>query len=206
MSAVHSDLLFVQNGNGGQGCGCGCNGKGQTMVFRSVWDRLCQQLFGAIPPGMNTDDILPDITIWQNGVVLQDEEGGEFSFTVTTSDGEAPKPQDVILYKGKYYIVGEVDDPNQSGGQSAGVSDVGTDPHGQQAPGDDVVPSGVSDGGGSDASGEQASPDTGVQASEPIGDNTDPSAQEQDGNGGSADTPSQHYIDDSEGSMKERTN
>ena len=96
--AVCSDIQYVEPG------GC-CRSR---MVFRSVWDRLCQQLFGAIPPGMDTEDILPDITIWQEGVILQEEEGGEFSFTVTTSEGEAPKPQDVILYKGKYYIVGEV--------------------------------------------------------------------------------------------------
>jgi len=193
--AVCTDIQYVEPG------GC-CRSR---MVFRSVWDRLCQQLFGAIPPGMDTEDILPDVTIWQEGIILQEEEGGEFSFTVTTSGEEAPKAQDVILYKGIFYIVGEVVDPNQSGGQAAGVGDIGTDPHGQQAP-DDVVPSGVGDGGGSDESGEQASPNAGEQSTEPVGDNTGTSVQEQDGNGDSPDTPAPHYIDDSEGGIREKTN
>lgn len=97
--AVCTDIQYVEPG------GC-CRSR---MVFRSVWDRLCQQLFGAIPPGMDTEDILPDVTIWEEGIVLQEEEGGESTFTVTTSSDEPPKPQDVILYKGKYYIVGEVE-------------------------------------------------------------------------------------------------
>jgi len=111
--AVCTDMQYVEPG------GC-CRSR---MVFRSVWDRLCQQLFGAIPPGMDTEDILPDITIWQEGIILQDEESGEFSFTVTTSSEEPPKAQDVILYKGKYYIVGEVEGQDgQSNSQSGSGS------------------------------------------------------------------------------------
>ena len=110
MSAVHSDLLFVQNGNGGQGCGCGCNGGGQVTVFRTVWDRLCQQLFGAIPPGMDSVDQLPDVEIWSNGVALRSEENGVYSFSVTASGDTAPKAGDVIQYKGKFYVIGNVND------------------------------------------------------------------------------------------------
>ena len=100
--AVCSDLTYVEGG------GCCCKGGNPPTYYRSVWDRLCQQLFGAIPPGMDTEDILPDIEIWKDGVTLQGDENGEYSFTITTSDGSTPKPDDVILYKGKYYIVGEV--------------------------------------------------------------------------------------------------
>lgn len=159
--AVCTDIQYVEPG------GC-CRSR---MVFRSVWDRLCQQLFGAIPPGMDTEDILPDITIWQEGVILQEEEGGEFSFTVTTSGEEAPKAQDVILYKGIFYIVGQVgddDDETQQAGPQAG--EIGTDPHNQQVP-DDTAPPEVS---GGDGSGEQTSTNTDEQVSDPVGDNTVP--------------------------------
>ena len=79
------------------------------MFYRSVWDRLCQQLFGSIPPGMDTEDILPDINIWKDGVTMQQDENGVYTFTVTTSGNTAPKPDDVVLYKGKYYIIGAVE-------------------------------------------------------------------------------------------------
>lgn len=125
------------------------------MVFRSVWDRLCQQLFGSIPPGMDTEDILPDVAIWDEGITLQEEEGGEFSFTVTTSSEEPPKAQDVILYKGKYYIVGEVE--GQGGGSNNSQSGSGSGNYqGPSSPGgggssganyDDDAP--VTPGGGS---------------------------------------------------------
>ena len=76
------------------------------MVFRSVWDRLCQQLFGATPPGMDSEDQLPDIEIWKDGVVMT-KDTYPYSFSVTSSDG-TPKPGDVVLYKGKYYVIGAV--------------------------------------------------------------------------------------------------
>lgn len=101
--AVCSDLEFVERDKSKGGCCCG-----SMTVFRSVWDRLVRQLFGAIPPGMDTDDILPDITIWKEGVTLQSEVDGSYSFTVTTTDGSSPKPQDVIQYNDQFYIIGEV--------------------------------------------------------------------------------------------------
>ena len=101
--SVCNDMAYVQGG------GCRCNGGTPPMVFRSVWDRLCQQIFGAIPPGMDTENQLPDIEIWDESVVLVSENNGEFTFTVTTSSGKVPKPTDVISYKGKFYVIGEVD-------------------------------------------------------------------------------------------------
>ena len=108
MSAVHSDLAFVGRPGGNPGCGCNpC--QGGTVVFRSVWDRLCQQLFGAIPIGMDSEDQLPDIEIWKDGVVMT-KDTYPYSFRVMTESGEEiPKPADVVLYKGKYYVIGEVD-------------------------------------------------------------------------------------------------
>ena len=135
MSAVHSDLLFVQNGNGGQGCGCGCNGGGQTIVFRSVWDRLVHQLFGSIPIGMVAEGQLPDIHIYTNVVLLNDTE--PYSFAVVTDDGSVPQPHDVIQYKDKFYVIGAVAQENgspaapsdQHGGDVAPIDDTS----GQQA-------------------------------------------------------------------------
>lgn len=108
MSAVHSDVAFVGRPGGAHDCGC-CNPcRGGAMVFRSVWDRLCQQLFGALPTGMNAEDQLPDIQIWKDGVVMT-KDTYPYSFRVTSSDG-TPKPGDVVLYKGMYYVIGEVDE------------------------------------------------------------------------------------------------
>lgn len=108
MSAVHSDLGFVGRPGGGNGCGCHSDCRGGAMVFRSVWDRLCQQLFGEIPPGMNAAAQLPDITVWTEGVSLVDDTY-PYTFNVATDGETSPKPSDVVLYKGKYYVIGEVE-------------------------------------------------------------------------------------------------
>lgn len=100
MNATKSDLVFVgTHGN----CACSCT----PQVFRSVWDRLCRQLFGAMPPDMASEDQLPDIDIWKGGIMRQ---GGDYpyTFTVISDEEDAPKPADVILYKGKYFVIGAV--------------------------------------------------------------------------------------------------
>ena len=110
MSAVHSDLAFVGRPGGAHGCGCKDDCRGGAIVFRSVWDRLCQQLFGHMPVGMDSEDQLPDIEIWKDGVVMT-KDTYPYSFTVMTESGEViPKPADVVLYKGKYYVIGAVDE------------------------------------------------------------------------------------------------
>lgn len=106
MSATHSDLIFVGNGGGGQ-CGCGCSQIATPIVFRSVWDRLCRQLFEAMPPDMASEDQLPDIDIWKDGVALADD-SYPYTFVVASDGTEAPKQGDVIEYKNRYYIVGGV--------------------------------------------------------------------------------------------------
>ena len=100
MNATKSDLVFV--GNHGN-CACSCT----PQVFRSVWDRLCRQLFGAMPPDMASEDQLPDIDIWKDGVALQDD-SYPYTFVVTTDGESTPKHADVIEYKGKYFVIGEV--------------------------------------------------------------------------------------------------
>lgn len=100
MKAADTDIVFVEYRSK-----CHCP-KGAT-VFRSVWDRLCRQLFGAMPPGMYPDGQIPDINIWEDDVELT---GGPYPYTFTVPpDGEIiPKPFDVIEYKEKFYVIKEV--------------------------------------------------------------------------------------------------
>ena len=95
MKAVSSDISYVKS------C-CPPN------VYRSVWDRLVKEIFGPMPIGMNGELQIPNIDVWEDDVVkLNNTE--PYSFTVWTDDDDAPKPGDAILYKGVYYIIGEVD-------------------------------------------------------------------------------------------------
>jgi len=107
--AVCSSVSYVQYPNHGKGCGCGNVCSNGVIVFRSVWDRLIQQLFGATPLGIDSEDQLPDIKIWKDGVELVDD-SYPYTFHVTTPDGEQPRPYDVIFYKGVYYIIGAFDE------------------------------------------------------------------------------------------------
>lgn len=93
--AINTEVAFVS----------GCCPPG---IYRSLWERLCEQLFGAVPMGMDTDGVLPDIEVWKDGVALTDDSDG-YTFTVVTDGGTAPSAGDVILYKGKYYVIGAVD-------------------------------------------------------------------------------------------------
>jgi len=109
--AVCSDVAYANSSCRNPGCGCNatCAPGCSATFFRSVWDRLCQQLFGAIPAGMNAEDQLPDITIWKDGVVLVDDTY-PYTFRILSPAGISPKPCDVVLYKGKYYVIGAVDE------------------------------------------------------------------------------------------------
>lgn len=95
MKAVCSDLAYVKS----------CCPPG---VYKSVWDRLCEQLFGLMPAGMNGEEEIPEIDVWKNGVALVSD-ADPFSFTITTDDDETPKTGDIVEYKGQFYIIGEVD-------------------------------------------------------------------------------------------------
>ena len=95
MKAVSSDLAYVKS----------CCPPG---IYRSVWDRLCEQLFGLMPVGMNGEEQIPDIDIWEDGVALVSN-ADPYSFTITTDSSESPKTGDIVKYKGQYYIIGEVD-------------------------------------------------------------------------------------------------
>lgn len=109
MEAINSGLVYVGHNPREGRCACACYGSAE--VFRSVWDRLCHQLFEIAPPSMDTEDVLPDIDIWKGGVVLVEESEYPYTFTVMCENEEdTPKPSDVIQYKDKFYIIGEVVD------------------------------------------------------------------------------------------------
>lgn len=95
MGAINVDLAFVK-----KQCPPG--------IYKSVWDRLVEQIFGAMPVGMNGELQIPNVDIWSNGVSLVSSED-PYSFTVMTDETYTPKPGDVVLYKGVYYIIGNVE-------------------------------------------------------------------------------------------------
>jgi len=101
--AVKSDLGFVD------GCGCPKSCGCAQDVYKSVWDRLAHQLFQHLPPGMNPDEILQDVDVWKDEVILVDD-SDPYTFQVRSE--ESPKAGDVIEYKGKFYVIGAVEVPN----------------------------------------------------------------------------------------------
>lgn len=101
MSATNSDLVFVDRM--GSHCKCSCT----PEVFRSVWDRLCRQLFGVMPPEIASEDQMPNVDLWKGGVALVDD-SYPYTFTVASDGMDVPKKNDVLEYKGKYYVIGEV--------------------------------------------------------------------------------------------------
>ncbi len=138
--AVSTDLTFVEHH---PGCGCGPAPSQQGQVastpgaavtpgyetvdksgrcgccssyYRSVWDRLCQQLFGYIPAGMDTEEILRGLVIWKDGVERVGD-GLPATFRVTATGERKPLATDIIYYREVFYNIG---------GVSAGASDVYT--------------------------------------------------------------------------------
>lgn len=82
-----------------------CNPPG---IYRSVWELLNARLLGKMPRELLMENNLPDIDIWKDNVVrVNDTE--PFAFTIVTSEEDAPKKDDIILYKGKYYVIGAVE-------------------------------------------------------------------------------------------------
>lgn len=120
MEAIDTNLVFV--GDGGSGCECccpppvilpvedvdECDCCCPQQVYHSVWDRLCRQLFDAMPQEITSEDQLPNVDIWMDGIALAD---GPYPYTfIVASDGtNVPKPADIIKYRGAYYIIGTVE-------------------------------------------------------------------------------------------------
>ena len=102
MGAVFSDCGVIGIG-GDDHCCC------RPAVYRSDKDRICGKLFGPYPPGTDSEYILPDIRVWKDGVEMVDYDGrNSYSFTIEEEEPGDPKRTDIILYKGTFYVIGEV--------------------------------------------------------------------------------------------------
>ena len=105
MKAVCSEVSSVERDEYGRVC--------LPAVYRSEKDVLCRRLFGAIPPGMDSERQLPNIEIWEDDVILDGitsagNELEEYSFTIAEDETTDPKHSDVIFYNGRFYVIGEV--------------------------------------------------------------------------------------------------
>ena len=109
--AVNEQLAFVNPGfSPCAPCQPPCAPPCPPSVYRSLWELLCQQLFGFIPPGMDPEDHFPSVKIWTCGIEKVSEDNGVFSFTIEAPEEvDRPKAGDVLFYKGVTYIIGDVD-------------------------------------------------------------------------------------------------
>ena len=79
--------------------------------FRTDKTRLCDSLFLPIPPGLDPEDQIPDVRIWEDGVEMEsayDNGKNEFTFIIEEDGEGGPRVPDVILYNGQFYVIGEV--------------------------------------------------------------------------------------------------
>ena len=95
MKAICAELSFIK-----PGC--------PPAVYRSLWDLLCKQLFDSFQIGLDTESTFPNVNIWKDGVALVSKDD-TYTFIVADDAKEAPQASDIILYKGKYYIIGSVE-------------------------------------------------------------------------------------------------
>ena len=107
MWGVESDVTAVEPVE------TGCVHKCAPPVYRSPMAILCRALFGAIPPGIISENQIPNVDIWKDGVTLDGitavgNKLEEFSFTIEEDNDSDPKPSDVIFYNGRFYVIGEV--------------------------------------------------------------------------------------------------
>ena len=109
MSATCSvlDVVGLAEWNGGV---CRCT----PAVYHSDADLLCRKLFGEIPVGINAECQLPDVEIFKDGVSTEDEikidgELHEYTFTIETESGREPRKSDVVMYDGRFYVIGKVE-------------------------------------------------------------------------------------------------
>ena len=109
MKAVSSEITPVEPDEYGRPCKCKC---GQA-VFVSDLDRLCKLLFGALPLGVKSEHQIPNIEIWNDGVEMEGgyrmDDDNPYTFTIEEDEEDPnPKKADVIYYKGRFYVIGDV--------------------------------------------------------------------------------------------------
>lgn len=98
MNAVDTELEYVKS--------CTCS---QGMVYQTLWDLLCNQLFTQVePPWIATDSTFESVRIWYDGQIVMTKTTQPYTFTIETDAEEPPKANDVIYFGKDYYIIGAV--------------------------------------------------------------------------------------------------
>jgi hypothetical protein len=78
-------------------------------LYRSVWDLICNTLFVEAPIGLETEGLIPDVTVWYEEVITCTSDEYPYSFKIMLSSGDViPKPSDIIFFKRNFYIIGSV--------------------------------------------------------------------------------------------------
>lgn len=91
-----------------QTCSCGK----VPVIYRNMWDLLCNQLFAQIvPPGFDSQGNFQDVRIWSEGEVeiVMTKSESPYTFSVKVDGENTPKVNDVIIFgKNRFYIIGAV--------------------------------------------------------------------------------------------------
>ena len=97
MKAIETDIAYVQT------CTCPCT------TFHTYWELLCNQLFVQTAPEISEEETFDEVRVWHDADIAMTVTTSPYTFTITIEVGEtAPQASDVLLYAGKYYIVGAV--------------------------------------------------------------------------------------------------
>ena len=86
-------------------------------LYKSLWDLLCNQLFGPTPVVIDTSSTFPDIQIWwHQGTITMTETERPYTFTIEfeSAPTRTPEGSDVILYEGKYYVIRAVSEESET--------------------------------------------------------------------------------------------
>lgn len=86
-------------------------------LYKSLWDLLCNQLFGPTPVVIDTSATFPDIQIWwHQGTITMTETERPYTFTIEfeSAPSRTPEGSDVILYEGKYYVIRSVSEESET--------------------------------------------------------------------------------------------
>ena len=78
-------------------------------LYKSLWDLLCNQLFGPTPVVIDTSATFPDITIWwHQGEITMTQTERPYVFTIEfeSAPSVSPRSSDVLFYQGKFYVIG----------------------------------------------------------------------------------------------------
>ena len=101
MNAVNTELSYVQSST----CGCG-----RPIIYTTMWDILCNQLFTQLPPpGISEDGTFQEVKVWNEGTITMTKTTAPYTFTIVIDTDTPPKASDIILFgQNSFYIIGAV--------------------------------------------------------------------------------------------------